>query len=447
MSVNSNTLENELGWYSRVQKARLEIYFEQASYDAVDSIYLVIPPVLDEDKSEYAQLVQTYDFQFDERLILILALIPHLRPQILDVLLITNKNTGRNYAEFGGWKGKVQGGFLPTCETAAFLIAGDDLDKRIEIMRYFDESHPFIRQGILMPGDQDIQEGLFGFSLGISVETLKRCTTGTGHQPDFSTGFPAKRIESRLDWQDLVLAPDVMDEVANVSAWIKHQDTIMLTWGLGRIIKPGYRALFYGPPGTGKTLTAVLLGAQTGMDVYRIDLSQVVSKYIGETEKNLSNVFNQAERKNWILFFDEADALFGKRTHAASANDRYANQEVAYLLQRIEDFSGVVILASNIKTNIDDAFARRFQSLIHFSMPDVDERYRLWLSTLNGQCKIHNDVCFQRLAETYELSGGGIINVIRYGALSALRRESDMICYNDLVAGVNKELRKEGKTL
>ncbi len=444
MSASSKTLENELDWYSRVQDVRLEIYFEQTSYD---SIYVVAPPTLDGDQSDYAQLVQTHDFQFDERLILILALIPHLRPQLLEILLIINKNTGRNYAEFGGWKGQVQGGFLPTCETAAFLIAGNDLGKRIEIMRYFEEPHPFIRQGLLMLGTQDIKEGLFSFSLGVSVETLKRCTTGVSHQPDFSIGFPAKRIESRLAWKDLVLAPDVMDEVANVEAWIKHQDTIMLSWGLGRIIKPGYRVLFYGPPGTGKTLTAILLGAQTGMDVYRIDLSQVVSKYIGETEKNLGNVFNQAERKNWILFFDEADALFGKRTHAASANDRYANQEVAYLLQRIEDFSGVVILASNIKANIDDAFARRFQSLVHFSMPDVDERYQLWRSALNGQCKVDNDVCFQTLAEDYELSGGGIINVIRYGALSALRRESDVVCFNDLVTGINKELRKEGKTL
>lgn len=445
MYVSLNILENELDWYSRVQDTRLKLYFEQACDD--DSIYAVIPPDLDKNQSKYAQFIQTYDFQFDERLILILALIPHLRPQLLENLLITNSNTGRNYAEFGGWKGKVHSGFLPTCETVAFLIAGNNLDKRIEVMRYFDESHPFISQGLLMIGNQDIQEGMFSLPLGVSVETLKRCTTGADHQPDFSTGFPAKRIESRLNWKDLVLAPDVMDEVANVHAWIKHQDTIMFTWGFERIIKPGYRALFYGPSGTGKTLTAILLGAQTGMDVYRIDLSQVVSKYIGETEKNLANVFNQAERKNWILFFDEADALFGKRTHAASANDRYANQEVAYLLQRIEDFPGVVILASNIKANIDDAFARRFQSLVHFSMPDVDERYRLWRSSLNEKCKIKDDVCFQKLAEDYVLSGGGIINVVRYGALSALRRESDMICFSDLVAGVNKELRKEGKTL
>lgn len=440
-----NALENEIEWFSRVLDTRIRLYFEQSC--DYDSIYSIAPPSLDDDHSEYAMLVRKHHLQFDERLIFILGLTVHLRPQVLDTLLITNTNTGRGYTEFGGWKGKVHSGFLPTCETAAFLIAGNDLKKRIEVMQYFDESHPFVSHDLLTFGDEGSHEAAFSRTLGVSVETVNRCTTGIRHKPDFRNGFPAKRIESRLDWSDLVLSPEVMDEVANVNAWIKHQKTIMTTWGLERIIKPGYRALFYGPPGTGKTLTAALLGAETGMDVYRIDLSQVVSKYIGETEKNLANVFNQAERKNWILFFDEADALFGKRTQTSSSNDRYANQEVSYLLQRVEDFPGIAILATNLKANIDDAFARRFQSLVHFSMPDVDERGRLWRSALNDKCKINDDVCFHRLAERYELSGGAIINVIRYGALSALRRDSDTICQNDLVIGVAKELRKEGKTL
>jgi hypothetical protein len=444
VSINHDLLEAEIAWFSQVLDTRIRLYFEQAC--DYESIYAHQSPVLNGD-SQYAQLVAEYGLGFDERLILILALVPHLRPQVLDTLLISNGNTGRGYAEFGGWKGKVHGGFLPTCETAAFLIAGSDLTKRSEVMCYFDESHPFITDAILSLGDEGMRETQFSRSLGVSVETVNRCTSGVRHKPDFSNGFPAKRIESRLNWNDLVLAPEVMDEVANISEWIRHQKTIMESWGLGRIIKPGYRALFYGPPGTGKSLTAALLGAETGLDVYRIDLSQVVSKYIGETEKNLANVFNQAERKNWILFFDEADALFGKRTQTSSSNDRYANQEVAYLLQRIEDFAGVVILATNIKANIDEAFARRFQSLVHFSMPDSDQRGRLWQSALNGKCKTNNDVSFQQLAESYELSGGGIINVIRYGALSALRRESDTINHGDLLAGVTKELRKEGKTL
>lgn len=136
--------------------------------------------------------------------------------------------------------------------------------------------------------------------------------------------------------------------------------------------------MFSGPPGTGKTLTAALLGKSTGRDVYRVDLSMVVSKYIGETEKNLSRVFDAASYKEWILFFDEGDALFGKRTEASSSNDRHANQLTGYLLQKIEDFPGTVIVATNLKSNMDEAFTRRFQNMVHFTIPGPEERLQLW---------------------------------------------------------------------
>jgi len=210
---------------------------------------------------------------------------------------------------------------------------------------------------------------------------------------------------------------------------------------------PGYRSLFYGPSGTGKTLTATLIGAELGVDVYRIDLSMVVSKYIGETEKNLANVFDQAQHKNWILFFDEADALFGKRTQTTSSNDRHANQEISYLLQRVEDYPGVVILATNLKANIDEAFARRFQSLVYFPLPDVIQRQQLWENMLSGPPGLAVGVDLARLAQSYQLSGGAITNVVRYGAISALQNNRSSIELDDLVKGVSKELRKEGKTV
>jgi SpoVK/Ycf46/Vps4 family AAA+-type ATPase len=170
-----------------------------------------------------------------------------------------------------------------------------------------------------------------------------------------------------------------LEELRN---WIKYGDTILHEWKMADRLKPGYRALFYGPPGTGKTLTAALLGQETGRDVYRIDLSLVVSKYIGETEKNLEKVFTMAQERKWILFFDEADALFGKRGKVKDAHDRFANQEVSYLLQRVEDFDGIVILASNDKDNIDTAFNRRFQAVVHFPMPGAAERQQLCSTAL-----------------------------------------------------------------
>ena len=175
--------------------------------------------------------------------------------------------------------------------------------------------------------------------------------------PEYSRAFPARRLATALEWNDLVLPKATLDEVDEIRAWIANRDVLPTR---------GFRTLFYGPAGTGKTLTAALLGKTTGLEVYQVDVSLAVSKWAGETEKSLARVFDQAEARNWILFFDEADALFGKRTEVESAHDRYSNQEVAYVLQRVEDFPGVVILASNLKGNIDDAFARRLQSMIYF---------------------------------------------------------------------------------
>ncbi len=181
-----------------------------------------------------------------------------------------------------------------------------------------------------------------------------------------------------MRWEDLVLHQSTTAQVDDIRKWLEHGRTLESDPVLAKKIKKGYRVLFYGPPGTGKTLTASLLGSQFNKDVYRIDLSQVVSKYIGETEKNMEKVFPQAENKDWILFFDEADALFGKRSNVSSAHDKYANQEVSYLLQRVEDYAGLIILASNFKNNIDQAFIRRFNGIVHFPMPDAEERLSIW---------------------------------------------------------------------
>jgi SpoVK/Ycf46/Vps4 family AAA+-type ATPase len=207
----------------------------------------------------------------------------------------------------------------------------------------------------------------------------------------------------------------------------------------------GYRVLFHGPPGTGKTLTATLLGKYTGRDVYRIDLSMVVSKYIGETEKNLENLFAKAEAKHWILFFDEADSLFGKRTNVRDAHDKYANQEVSYLLQRVEDFDGLVILATNMKNNIDDAFIRRFNSIIKFSMPDENERVEIWRKCFPSRIRFEEDKDLPQLVKKYELSGGNITNIVQYACLKAIEKKGETIYLQDVLNGIKREMHKEGK--
>lgn len=445
--ANSQTIEREIIWFSQVLDARMDSYFDSVGQSSADDIYNLTPPNLLLDQSEYANVVNEFAMGFAERAIFILCLIPHIRPQALDIFFSQNTITARPYTEFGGIKSESHTGFLPTAETAVFILAGNDLNLRFKIQLLFDDQHFFTKQGLIKVDHQGNGEPLLNAALGISPDYLQRCTHGDVHKPDFSTEFPAKLIASKLSWDDLVLSPDVMEEIDHLNTWLIHHQAIIHQWGLEKSIKPGYRSLFFGPPGTGKTLTATLIGANVGVDVYRIDLSMVVSKYIGETEKNLANVFDQAQNKNWILFFDEADALFGKRTQASSSNDRHANQEVSYLLQRVEDFPGVVILASNIKANIDEAFARRFQSIIHFPLPDEIQRLQLWKKLFPNKNLLADDVDFQILADKYELSGGSLTNVARYAAIRAMRLHRNQIIQSDLINGVNKELLKEGRTL
>jgi hypothetical protein len=440
---HAQALERELGWFGAVLQARLAQHFGQP-HDPPDPRQIPAP-AFDNADSELARLVARLGLGWAERLVLALALAPHLRPQELDLLFVRNANLDRGYTEFGGWKGRSHGGFLPTGETAALLVAGEDVAERIALLHVFGEDHAFRRENILRLEHDAPGEPYLSGALVASSEVIDQLCTGSHRKPDFSQSFPAKLITTRLTWDDLVLGPDVWAEIATIRGWMQHAPTLMDGWGLARTLKPGYRSLFFGPPGTGKTLTATLIGQAAGADVYRIDLSMMVSKYIGETEKNLARVFDQAQHREWILFFDEADALFSKRTATSSSNDRHANQEVSYLLQRVEDFPGHVILATNLKNNIDDAFTRRFQSIVHFPMPDAEQRERLWRGMLAEQH--FGDIDVKAIAERYELSGGAIANVVRYGAICAAQRGEPSIAVADLVRGVVRELRKEGRTV
>ncbi len=446
MNDTASCLEREIAWFIRVRDARFESYFN--AHSGMPDLERGCPaPDLAASDSPYARLVREYGMGWAERVVLMLAFMPHLQPQALDPFLLHNAALGRGYSEIGGWRGKSHAGFLPTCETAVFLLAGADLALRFQHARLFRDEHFFTRSGMLKFENQASGEPMLGAALLLSNEYLQRLSDGEEHKPDYSAGFPAKLMQTRLEWTDLVLNPEVMEEVEQIVTWLRQPERILHEWGLDKSLKPGYRSLFYGPPGTGKTLTASLIGKAVGADVYRIDLSMVVSKYIGETEKNLANVFDQAQNKKWILFFDEADSLFGKRTQTSNSNDRHANQEISYLLQRVEDFPGVVILATNLKANIDAAFARRFQSEVYFAMPDADQRERLWHGLFADPARLGNDVNFARLAESYELAGGALLNVARYAAIRAVRHGRKQIMREDLVAGIGRELMKDGKTL
>lgn len=440
---NAKTLDTELQWLGQVIDTRFKLYWGQES--AYADVHDIAPPDMTGNQSMYGQIVNHYQMGFSERIILLLSLVPHIQPQLLDVFFVKNSAYDRGYTEFGGIKGQSHSGFIPTGETIAFLLAANNLKQRFRMLEFFIEDHYFSKFKILKLSSTHSDEPFLSGILTISVEYLNYFTSGSSRQPDYNIHFPAKRITTQLEWADLVLHEKTLEEVMEIRDWIAHGNTLLHEWGMYKKIKPGYRSLFYGPPGTGKTLVASLLGKTTGVDVYRIDLSMVVSKYIEDTEKSLANIFDQAENKNWILFFDEADALFGNRTQTSSTNDRHANQELSYLMQRIKDFPGVVVLATSLKANWDDAFTRQFQSMIYFGLPTAAHRKQLWQQAFSEKTVLETKVDLDEIAVKYELSGGAIINVAKYASLMALKRGSHVIPNNDIITGISKELAKEGK--
>jgi hypothetical protein len=258
----------------------------------------------------------------------------------------------------------------------------------------------------------------------------------------------AQKIEPRFTWSDLVLPATPLHMLHEMVNMIKSRRKVMEEWGLGSKLTAsgGVAALFTGPPGTGKTLAAQVIANELGIDLYRIDLSTVISKYVGETEKNLERIFREAQTSNAILFFDEADAIFGKRSEVKDAQDRYANIEVGYLLQRMEGYSGIAILATNLRANLDEAFTRRLQFIVTFPFPDEADRLRLWDVLMPAQLPRDPNLDMSLLARRFKLAGGNIRNIIVSAAYLAAEN-GGQVTMSHLIHGTRREFQKMGKLL
>lgn len=268
------------------------------------------------------------------------------------------------------------------------------------------------------------------------------CRDGARHH----LGTLAAKVRPRYGWGDLVLPDNQRAQLRELCDQVRYQRRVFDQWGFGERIKygKGLSALFAGPPGTGKTMAAEVVARELHLDLYRIDLASVVSKYIGETEKNLERVFAEAERTNAVLFFDEADALFGKRTEVSDAHDRYANIETSYLLQRMEAYDGVVILASNLRENMDDAFLRRLRFLVEFPFPDATGREEIWRAHLPDTAPVSDAVDVGLLSERLPVAGGTIKNIALNAAFLAAA-DGGVIGVEHLRRGARREYEKIGK--
>lgn len=383
----------------------------------------------------------------EEIILLLLASVAHFFPNLLSEIISEFLPEGGEFPEFGGVKGKNHRGILPTGETAIYILAGNDIEARTHMIRYILHESILFQKKIIELEKVPYGEPSLSGKLILAEEYVHLFLTGKELKPELSQDFPASLIKTGLHWDDLVLNPKTLTEVKEIENWLAYKEVLLKDWGMQSKIKPGYRVLFCGAPGTGKTLTASLLGKYTNKDVYRVDLSMVVSKYIGETEKNLSKLFDKSINQDWILFFDEADSIFGKRTNVRDAHDKYANQEVSYLLQRIEAHPGLIILASNFKNNIDSAFTRRFHNIIEFEAPNFEERIELWKNNLPKNVALENSISVEELAKKFNITGANIVNVIQYACLKTIANKKEEIQRQYLLEGVKREYTKEGKTI
>ncbi len=436
----NNILTQELSWLKGLIENRIANYF-QNDIELIDD-----NRGFELKNSYYIEFINRYNLTLAEQKVVALSLASYLSPDILDIFLTKNKLYDTQFTEFGGLTKNEHTGFVPTVKTALFLLAGNNIDQAIESLKLFDNSCKLYGKNILDTAIIKKDTSLTNNILALSPNSLNFILFGKEIEHEYSTRFPASLMKTNYEWDDLILPKYTKDHLLELDMWLKHKDTLLDEWGMEGIVQKGYKALFHGLSGTGKTLTVSLLGKRYNRFVYRINLSQIVSKYIGETEKNLEYIFDVAEEKDWILFFDEADSLFSKRTQISSSNDKYANQETAYLLQKIEECSGLVILASNLKDNFDDAFLRRFQTIVYFPLPDKDERLKLWKNGFSKKANLE-DVDLEYIAQEYELTGANIINIIRLSSLMTINRGITKIKEEDIIIGIKREKYKEGKII
>ncbi|MFE5689587.1 ATP-binding protein [Streptomyces sp. NPDC056512] len=275
---------------------------------------------------------------------------------------------------------------------------------------------------------------------------LSDVSTACREQSGRLLGDLAVRVRKHARWEDLILPEDRVAHLKEICCQARHRHRVHENWGFGAHLGhgKGLGVLFSGQPGTGKTMAAEVLAQDLDTDLYKVDLSGVVSKYVGETEKNLARIFSAAQNADAILFFDEADALFGRRTEVSDAHDRYANIETGYLLQRMEEHEGMVVLATNLRRNIDDAFTRRLRFVVEFPFPDAESRQRIWQALCPPRAPLDPDIDFAELARELPVAGGSIKNIVLNAACLAAA-DGHVISRHHVLRAARREFEKIGK--
>jgi AAA+ superfamily predicted ATPase len=439
IAFNAEVLNNELNWLATIVNIRVQEMISGGNNE------LPPAPILPNEKTSYGELIEEYKLTEKERLVLIVALAPQLRPELLtDELRDNERSIKILHPIYGGVIDQSSLHVYPTMQTVIYFLSGKDNLKQLHHQLYIRKSNLFTEQIIFLGSSysSEDEDNYRNQLVKIAPEYTEYILSGEKPRLDFGSHFPAKHGSTNLSWDDLVVDEHCMDQINEVKAWMNHAKQMN---SMAKI-RPGFPCLFFGPPGTGKTLTATLLAKHYGKDVFKVDLSMIVSKYIGETEKNLAALFDRVENKDAILFFDEADALFTKRTGVSNSNDKWANLEMSYLLQRMEEYEGLTILATNMRNNLDSAMVRRFGAMIYFGRPAIPERAKLWDKLKPEGIVFEGKIAMPQLHKA-DVTGANITNIYKYCMAQILEHKLKHIDHALLFKALRRELSKENRTL
>ncbi|MGD1846236.1 MAG: ATP-binding protein [Salibacteraceae bacterium] len=441
VTSNASMLLAEKRWLTEVVVQRVNAIESGSVFD--DDL---LTPIILTESGAFADLVHSWRLNASERLLLLVGLLPYIAPQTLTALLRDEQHVLRvRFPEFGGVIDPGSRHFIPTMQTALFLLCGADEEQAMYQELFFREKSRLFRDGVLQEQPSDgtnERTNARNQLLLVMPEYVDYLLTTRKPNPGFGRSFPATQVQSPLTWDDLVLPPATRK---GVNEFVQYLEVLPTLVERSKRFNASTPCLFYGSPGTGKTLTASLIGKHLSREVYKVDLSMVVSKYVGETEKNLAYLFDRAKGRDWILFFDEADSLFSSRTSVGSAQDKWANLEVSYLLQRLEEHQGVTILSTNLKGNLDNAMIRRFRFMINFARPNLSERKILWQKSLPAYYHYAEDVDLTQLAQ-HDLTGANIANILLKACVSAELAQGNTVTREMLLHAIRDEFLKENRT-
>ena len=437
---NTAILQEELNWLKALVIHRINSPKDTATLEELTS--LPYKKQLPEDGSHYVKLGQRLTLTLEDRLLLILGLARSMDDDAFFPLAELCTMAGMQLEENQHWCLRMIGGhlhaetqtFIPTLKTLLFLLCGSNKIAQQEALLRFHTRHSLFLEGIIEMhplgvasprGDKVVQDWI-NHQIFLNPSYLRYFLGGPVPQPEDDLNLPIRLLDSGLTIDDLVLPDKVLSQLQPAIHFIQHGQDFFQRDGIRNKFREGFIMLLYGPPGTGKTLTASALGNSLGIKTYQLEVSQVISKYIGETSQNMEKVFAELERAiQWlegqmcILFIDEADAVMGKRSNVKDSKDRYANMDVSFLLQRLEKFPGLLILATNYERNMDEAFGRRIQTYLHIPLPNEEQRKHLWKNILPKPYTYVSPNMPAILAHQFAMTGGHIQNILKQACLHA----------------------------